>query len=379
MSRATRLVNTALTRAYAKSHATLLSGEPLLAGQMRLLSSIVKANVRSEFGRAHGFDSIASIEAFRAAVPLSRWDDYAAAADRVAAGQQGVLTSERVRLLEPSSGSTAATKLVPYTATLSRQFRAGIEPWLHDLYTSFPGLTATRSYWSVTPAATHPKRQSVVPIGFDDDADYLGPLAGRLINNVFAVSLIYTAIYSPFAVMLLRTYFLAVPKELEEAALIDGATHWQVFSKVMLPIVSPGILTVALIIGLYSWNEFLIATTFLQRTDRLTAVVSFFLLSGQYTSDWGEIMAAALIIVLPVIVLFIALQRYVPESTAQFEAGDYTASLQTLAILRAPVDAFFDDVMVNAEQLDLRLNRQGLLKMLHQAMNRVGDLSRLAV
>ncbi len=68
-----------------------------------------------------------------------------------------------------------------------------------------------------------------------------------------------------------------------------------------------------------------------------------------------------------------------PESTAQFEAGDYTASLQTLAILRAPVDAFFDDVMVNAEQLDLRLNRQGLLKMLHQAMNRVGDLSRLAV
>ena len=77
--------------------------------------------------------------------------------------------------------------------------------------------------------------------------------------------------------------------------------------------------------------------------------------------------------------LFIALQRYVPESTAQFEAGDYTASLQTLAILRAPVDAFFDDVMVNAEQLDLRLNRQGLLKMLHQAMNRVADLSLLAV
>ena len=75
--------------------------------------------------------------------------------------------------------------------------------------------------------------------------------------------------------------------------------------------------------------------------------------------------------------LFIALQRYVPESTAQFEAGDYTASLQTLAILRAPVDAFFDDVMVNAEQLDLRLNRQGLLKSLHLAMNRVADLSRL--
>ncbi|AOG25126.1 glycine--tRNA ligase subunit beta [Acidovorax sp. RAC01] len=75
--------------------------------------------------------------------------------------------------------------------------------------------------------------------------------------------------------------------------------------------------------------------------------------------------------------LFAALQRFVPEADAQYEAGDYTASLQTLAVLRAPVDAFFDDVMVNAEQLDLRLNRQGLLKSLHKAMNRVADLSRL--
>jgi glycyl-tRNA synthetase beta chain len=76
--------------------------------------------------------------------------------------------------------------------------------------------------------------------------------------------------------------------------------------------------------------------------------------------------------------LYAALQRFVPEADEQFAQGDYTASLQTLAVLRAPVDAFFDDVMVNAEQLDLRLNRQGLLKSLHDAMNRVADLSRLA-
>ena len=76
--------------------------------------------------------------------------------------------------------------------------------------------------------------------------------------------------------------------------------------------------------------------------------------------------------------LYAAMGKLVPESTAQFEAGDYTASLQTLAALRAPVDAFFDDVMVNAEEMDLRLNRQGLLKSLHTAMNRVADLSRLA-
>ncbi|RZL63989.1 MAG: glycine--tRNA ligase subunit beta [Variovorax sp.] len=76
--------------------------------------------------------------------------------------------------------------------------------------------------------------------------------------------------------------------------------------------------------------------------------------------------------------LFAAMQQVVPAADAQFASGDYTGSLQTLAALRAPVDAFFDGVMVNAEQLDLRLNRLGLLKSLHEAMNRVAQLERLA-
>jgi glycyl-tRNA synthetase beta chain len=76
--------------------------------------------------------------------------------------------------------------------------------------------------------------------------------------------------------------------------------------------------------------------------------------------------------------LYEVMQRLLPESEALFKAGDYTSSLQTLAALRSPVDAFFDDVMVNAEEMDVRLNRQGLLKCLHVAMNRVADLSRLA-
>ncbi len=76
--------------------------------------------------------------------------------------------------------------------------------------------------------------------------------------------------------------------------------------------------------------------------------------------------------------LYAAMQDVAPRANAQFETGDYTASLQTLAALRAVVDAFFDGVMVNAEAMDLRLNRQGLLKSLHVAMNRVADLSRLA-
>ncbi len=78
------------------------------------------------------------------------------------------------------------------------------------------------------------------------------------------------------------------------------------------------------------------------------------------------------------VALYAALRDVTPKANAQFEAGDYTASLQTLAALRAPVDAFFDDVMINVEEIDLRLNRQGLLKSLHDAMNRVADLSKLA-
>jgi len=73
-----------------------------------------------------------------------------------------------------------------------------------------------------------------------------------------------------------------------------------------------------------------------------------------------------------------ALLAVSPKAQAHWDAGDYTANLQALAVLREPVDAFFDGVMVNAEAMDLRLNRQGLLKMLHLAMNRVADLSRLA-
>lgn len=137
-----------------------------------------------------------------------------------------------------------------------------------------------------------------------------------LIDNVFAVSLIYIAIYSPFSIFLLRTYFLAIPSELGEAAVIDGATRWQVFSQVMLPIVSPGLITVAVITGLNTWNEFLIAASFLQDKGAQTAIVSFYSLGGQYSSDWGEIMDAALIVVLPVVVFFVLMQRRFIEGMA---------------------------------------------------------------
>ena len=109
-----------------------------------------------------------------------------------------------------------------------------------------------------------------------------------------ALAVIYAALYSPFAIFLMRTYFLGIPLEIEESAAMDGATPWQTFTRILLPLVRPGLLTLALLAGLYAWNEFLFASTFLQTKPSQTAIAAFFTLSGQYTSDWGEIMAGAL-------------------------------------------------------------------------------------
>jgi len=95
----------------------------------------------------------------------------------------------------------------------------------------------------------------------------------------------------------------------------------------------------------------------------------------------GEVLAqvdAALLKEAAEASLYAALQQAAPLAQAAFEAGDYTGSLKALAVLKAPVDAFFDGVMVNAEDVALRNNRLGLLATLHAAMNRVADLSRLA-
>lgn len=130
-----------------------------------------------------------------------------------------------------------------------------------------------------------------------------------LVNSIPAVALIYTGMFSPFAIFLLRTYALAIPVALEEAAQVDGASRWEIFLHVILPMMRPGLLTVAIIVGLNAWNEFVIAVTFLQTDSTVTAVVKFYNLTGQYSTDWGEMLAAAIIIVLPVVAVFVALQR----------------------------------------------------------------------
>lgn len=130
-----------------------------------------------------------------------------------------------------------------------------------------------------------------------------------MVNSIPGVALIYAAMYSPFAIFLLRTYVLAIPEAMEEAAAIDGASPWQSFVHIVLPLLRPGLLTVAIIVALYAWNEFVIAVTFLQNASNVTAIVKFYALTGQYSSDSGEMMAAAALIVLPVVAVFVLLQK----------------------------------------------------------------------
>ena len=137
-----------------------------------------------------------------------------------------------------------------------------------------------------------------------------------LLNNILGVAVIYTAMYSPFCIFLLRTYVLQIPVAVEEAAAVDGASPGRMLVQIIVPMAWPGLLTAALIAGMHSWNEFLIAATFLQSDASVTAVVRFYNLTGEFSSDWGEIMAAAVLIVLPVVALFILVQRHFIEGMA---------------------------------------------------------------
>jgi raffinose/stachyose/melibiose transport system permease protein len=132
----------------------------------------------------------------------------------------------------------------------------------------------------------------------------------RLIGKIPAVSFIIAAINMPLSVSLMRTFFLNVPKELEEAARIDGASTRQVLWNIMVPIVSPGLITVSVIVGLQSWNEYLLTSTFLQGEGNFTATLGFLSMNGTYSSDQGIMMAGAVIMIAPVILFFVSVQKY---------------------------------------------------------------------
>ena len=156
--------------------------------QRDLLLSMLAANRETAFGRSYQFAAIKSVGDFQRQVPIATYDDYEPYIARIAAGEPGVLTSERVLLLEPTSGSTAGEKLIPYTAVLRKQFQRGIATWIADLFRQRPWAAVGRAYWSISPTLG-PRRRTPggIPIGFDDDAAYLGRIEQWALRHLLAV------------------------------------------------------------------------------------------------------------------------------------------------------------------------------------------------
>jgi raffinose/stachyose/melibiose transport system permease protein len=131
-----------------------------------------------------------------------------------------------------------------------------------------------------------------------------------LVGNLLATALILAAINLPLAVLLLRANVIAIPIDLDDAARMDGAGHWATFRHVILPLIRPGMITVGVIVLLNSWNEFLITSTFQQGAHNFTMTLGYLALNGSLTADQGLLMAGALIVIAPVLIIFIAMQRY---------------------------------------------------------------------
>jgi raffinose/stachyose/melibiose transport system permease protein len=131
----------------------------------------------------------------------------------------------------------------------------------------------------------------------------------HLTNSRFGLIVIYWAIFSPLATLLLRSYLVGLPRDFEDAARIDGANELQVMLRVVLPLSWPGLLTVALVSGVQAWNEFFFAITFIQDKNLKPVTTSFLAFQSSFSQDWGLTSAAAIYIILPIVVLFLILQR----------------------------------------------------------------------
>lgn len=131
-----------------------------------------------------------------------------------------------------------------------------------------------------------------------------------LLNSLFGLVLVYATTAIPFCVWTLKGYFDSLPRELEEAARLDGASTWTVFFKIMLPLARPGLAVTGLFSFMTAWNEFILASTFLTDDTSYTLPVLLKSAVGRYSADWGVFAAGAILTSLPVMGLFYFLQRY---------------------------------------------------------------------
>ena len=133
---------------------------------------------------------------------------------------------------------------------------------------------------------------------------------GTLVDTRLGVIMIYTAYHLAFAVWMLASYFATIPRDLEEAAWIDGANRMQAVIRIFMPLAMPAIAVCGIVTFVASWNEFTVALTLLRDPARLTLPLKVVnLVAGRYSVEWNQVMAATLLATLPVAVVFAALQR----------------------------------------------------------------------
>jgi len=135
----------------------------------------------------------------------------------------------------------------------------------------------------------------------------------HLIDSYPGLILPYVTFAMPLAVWLLVGFFRQLPRDLEEQAMVDGASRWQVMKRVVLPLSAPGLATTAILTFIYCWNEFLFALSFTLGPERQTVPVAIALFRGQYQIPWGEILAGAIVATAPVALVVLAFQRRIVQ------------------------------------------------------------------
>ncbi len=130
-----------------------------------------------------------------------------------------------------------------------------------------------------------------------------------LLNTYWALIIPYTFHTLPMAIWLLSAYLRDIPRDLEEAAMVDGTSRLGAFWRVIVPISAPGFITAGIIVFVYNWNEFLFALTFEPNADMRTIPVGIALYQGQFTYPWGTISAATVLAVVPLVLIILAFQR----------------------------------------------------------------------
>lgn len=138
-----------------------------------------------------------------------------------------------------------------------------------------------------------------------------------LVNSHIGLVIVYLSFSVPYAVWLLVGFFKTVPLEMEEAARVDGANKLIVFSKIVLPIVAPGVVAVAIYTFINAWNEFLFSLILINSSDKMTVSVALKSLDGSEVFDWGTMMAASAIVVIPSVIFFMFIQRKIAGGLAQ--------------------------------------------------------------